>query len=30
MVDIRSEKEKEKAGIPRLPSNAKNSMIAIP
>ncbi|KAH0870428.1 hypothetical protein HID58_077450 [Brassica napus] len=24
------EKEKEKAGIPRLPSNAKNSMIAIP
>uniref|UniRef100_A0A0D2ZTY6 AMP-dependent synthetase/ligase domain-containing protein n=1 Tax=Brassica oleracea var. oleracea TaxID=109376 RepID=A0A0D2ZTY6_BRAOL len=30
MVDIRSEKEKEKSGIPRLPSNAKNSMIAIP
>uniref|UniRef100_A0A5B6YHC3 Putative extracellular calcium sensing receptor n=1 Tax=Davidia involucrata TaxID=16924 RepID=A0A5B6YHC3_DAVIN len=30
MVDIRSEKDKDKAGIPRLPSNAKNRMIAIP
>ncbi|XP_028763620.1 calcium sensing receptor, chloroplastic [Neltuma alba] len=30
MVDIRSEKDKNKAGIPRLPSNAKNKMIAIP
>ncbi|CAH8271940.1 unnamed protein product [Arabidopsis lyrata] len=30
MVDIRSEKDKEKAGIPRLPSNAKNRVIAIP
>lgn len=30
MVDIRSEKDKEKAGIPRLPSSAKNRMIAIP
>ncbi|CAN8264904.1 unnamed protein product [Cochlearia groenlandica] len=30
MVDVRSEKDKEKAGIPRLPSSAKNRMIAIP
>ncbi|XP_059640026.1 calcium sensing receptor, chloroplastic [Cornus florida] len=30
MIDIRSEKEKDKAGIPRLPSGAKNKMIAIP
>ncbi|XP_054806864.1 calcium sensing receptor, chloroplastic [Prosopis cineraria] len=30
MVDIRSEKDKNKAGIPRLPSSAKNKMIAIP
>ncbi|XP_021611753.1 calcium sensing receptor, chloroplastic [Manihot esculenta] len=30
MIDIRSEKDKDKAGIPRLPSNAKNRMIAIP
>ncbi|CAL5374386.1 unnamed protein product [Camellia sinensis] len=30
MVDIRSEKDKNKAGIPRLPSSAKNRMIAIP
>ncbi|CAH9061044.1 unnamed protein product [Cuscuta epithymum] len=30
MVDIRSEKEKEKAGIPRLPPNAQNTMVAIP
>ncbi|XP_031091427.1 calcium sensing receptor, chloroplastic-like [Ipomoea triloba] len=30
MVDIRSEKDKGKAGIPRLPSSAKNKMIAIP
>ncbi|KAI9174192.1 hypothetical protein LWI28_013434 [Acer negundo] len=30
MIDIRSEKDKDKAGIPRLPSNAKNRMISIP
>ncbi|GAV63690.1 Rhodanese domain-containing protein [Cephalotus follicularis] len=30
MIDIRSEKDKEKAGVPRLPSSAKNRVIAIP
>ncbi|PIA63419.1 hypothetical protein AQUCO_00201037v1 [Aquilegia coerulea] len=30
LIDIRSEKDKEKAGLPRLPSNAKNKMISIP
>ncbi|XP_040997252.1 calcium sensing receptor, chloroplastic [Juglans microcarpa x Juglans regia] len=30
MIDIRSEKDKDKAGIPRLPSSAKNRLIAIP
>ncbi|KAK4252581.1 hypothetical protein QN277_014563 [Acacia crassicarpa] len=30
MVDIRSEKEKNKTGVPRLPSSAKSKMIAIP
>lgn len=30
MVDIRSEKDKDKAGVPRLPSDAQNRMIAIP
>lgn len=30
MIDIRSENDKNKAGIPRLPSSAKNKMIAIP
>ncbi|KAL2462066.1 Calcium sensing receptor [Abeliophyllum distichum] len=30
MIDIRSEKDKNKAGVPRLPSSAKNKMIAIP
>ncbi|CAI9113444.1 OLC1v1014048C1 [Oldenlandia corymbosa var. corymbosa] len=30
LIDIRSEKDKDKAGIPRLPSNAKNKMVAIP
>lgn len=30
MIDIRSEKDKDKAGIPRLPSSAKNQMVAIP
>ncbi|KAK4426921.1 Calcium sensing receptor, chloroplastic [Sesamum alatum] len=30
MIDIRSEKDKDKAGIPRLPSSAKNKLISIP
>ncbi|MCL7028877.1 hypothetical protein MKW94_008953 [Papaver nudicaule] len=30
MVDVRSEKDKNKSGTPRLPSSAKNQMITIP
>ncbi|OWM90331.1 calcium sensing receptor, chloroplastic [Punica granatum] len=30
LIDIRSEKDKDKSGVPRLPSDAKNRMIAIP
>ncbi|XP_010913586.1 calcium sensing receptor, chloroplastic [Elaeis guineensis] len=30
MIDIRSEKDKNKAGVPRLPSSAKNKMISVP
>ncbi|XP_020580506.1 calcium sensing receptor, chloroplastic [Phalaenopsis equestris] len=30
MIDIRSEKDKNNAGIPRLPSSAKNKLISIP
>ncbi|XP_068308161.1 calcium sensing receptor, chloroplastic [Pyrus communis] len=30
LIDIRPEKDKDKAGIPRLPSSAKNKMIPIP
>ncbi|KAI4335840.1 hypothetical protein L6164_014446 [Bauhinia variegata] len=30
LIDIRSEKDKDKTGIPRLPSSVKNKMIAIP
>ena len=30
MIDIRTEKDKDKAGIPRLPSSAKKNLIAIP
>ncbi|XP_071728260.1 calcium sensing receptor, chloroplastic [Rutidosis leptorrhynchoides] len=30
LIDIRSENEKDKSGVPRLPSSAKNKMIAIP
>ncbi|CAH1434304.1 unnamed protein product [Lactuca virosa] len=30
LIDIRSEKDKDKSGVPRLPSSAKNKMIAIP
>ncbi|KAK4799472.1 hypothetical protein SAY86_024837 [Trapa natans] len=30
LIDIRSEKDKDKSGVPRLPSSVKNRMIAIP
>lgn len=30
MIDIRSEEDKNKAGIPRLPSSAKNKLISLP
>ncbi|GAU18817.1 hypothetical protein TSUD_81060 [Trifolium subterraneum] len=30
LIDVRSEKDKDKSGIPHLPSSAKNKMIAIP
>ena len=30
LIDIRTEKDKDKAGIPRLPSSAKNKMIQLP
>ncbi|KAH6801763.1 calcium sensing receptor [Perilla frutescens var. frutescens] len=30
LVDIRSEKDKNKAGVPRLPSSAKNKLISVP
>ncbi|XP_051116776.1 calcium sensing receptor, chloroplastic [Andrographis paniculata] len=30
MIDIRPEKEKGKAGVPRLPNKAKNKLISIP
>lgn len=30
LIDIRTEKDKDKAGIPRLPSSAKSKLIAIP
>ncbi|KAI7731320.1 hypothetical protein M8C21_027134 [Ambrosia artemisiifolia] len=30
LIDIRSEKDKDKSGVPRLPASAKNKMIAIP
>ncbi|KAE9609668.1 putative Rhodanese-like domain-containing protein [Lupinus albus] len=30
LIDIRSEKDKDKTGVPRLPSSAKNKLIAIP
>ncbi|KAM2076526.1 hypothetical protein ACFX1T_039251 [Malus domestica] len=30
LIDIRPEKDKDKAGIPRLPSSAESKMIAIP
>ncbi|XP_076947688.1 calcium sensing receptor, chloroplastic-like [Bidens hawaiensis] len=30
LIDIRSEKDKDKSGIPRLPASAKNKLIAVP
>ncbi|KAL8478737.1 hypothetical protein ACS0TY_030571 [Phlomoides rotata] len=30
LIDIRSEKDKDKTGVPRLPSSAKNKLISIP
>ncbi|XP_024970478.1 calcium sensing receptor, chloroplastic, partial [Cynara cardunculus var. scolymus] len=30
LIDIRSENDKDKSGVPRLPSSAKNKMIAVP
>lgn len=30
LIDIRSEKDKNKAGVPRLPPSAKNKMISVP
>lgn len=30
LIDVRSEKDKDKAGVPQLPSNAKNKLIYVP
>jgi hypothetical protein len=30
LVDVRSEKEKAKSGVPSLPRNAKNKFLPIP
>lgn len=30
MIDMRTEKEKSKAGVPRLPNSAKNKLVSIP
>uniref|UniRef100_J3LGQ0 Rhodanese domain-containing protein n=1 Tax=Oryza brachyantha TaxID=4533 RepID=J3LGQ0_ORYBR len=30
LIDVRTEKDKAKAGVPQLPSNAKNKLISIP
>lgn len=30
LVDVRSDKDKAKAGVPQLPSNAKNKLISVP
>lgn len=30
IIDVRSENDKGKAGVPQLPSNAKNKIIALP
>lgn len=30
LIDVRSEKDKAKAGLPQLPSNAKNKLVSVP
>ncbi|KAJ1280854.1 hypothetical protein BS78_04G264100 [Paspalum vaginatum] len=30
LIDVRTDKDKAKAGVPQLPSNAKNKLIAVP
>jgi hypothetical protein len=30
LIDVRSEKDKGKDGVPQLPSNAKNKLISLP
>ncbi|MCH1922588.1 hypothetical protein L9G15_24565, partial [Shewanella sp. A3A] len=30
LIDVRTEKDKAKTGVPQLPSNAKNKLISIP
>ena len=30
LIDVRSDKDKAKAGVPQLPSNAKNKLISVP
>lgn len=30
LIDVRSDKDKAKAGLPQLPSNAKNKLVSVP
>lgn len=30
LIDVRSDKDKAKAGVPQLPSSAKNKLISVP
>jgi len=30
LIDVRSDKDKAKAGVPQLPSNAKNKLVSVP
>jgi hypothetical protein len=30
LIDVRSDKDKAKAGVPQLPANAKNKLISVP
>lgn len=30
LIDVRTDKDKAKAGVPQLPSNAKNKLISVP
>jgi hypothetical protein len=30
LIDVRSDKDKAKAGVPQLPGNAKNKLISVP